>query len=264
MRGFVAISRDLWMNADFRDSEMSQREAWIWMIAHATWKPLEVRVGSNVIQLERGELAYSTRYLAGVFRWSEARVRRYFDMLKNRRMAQTKTDAGVTVVTICKYDEYQSAPADGDAGATQAATQERRTSDANKNKDNKNNKKEDMSDRQTDLDIGDPWEGDKEFSQLWALWPIKGRKRSSKKRAWPAFNRARKKHGFGQVITGARVYVSDPDTERSGGQGLHTWLNDERYREWSEQAGPRPVGQETFNGLGIDSRPIQALPPGGM
>ena len=139
MRGFVAICRELWDDVDFRDAEMSQREAWVWMIAHATWKEREIRVGANVVKLERGQLAYSTRYLAGVFQWSEARVRRYFDMLKNRRMVQTETDAGVTVITICKYDDYQSVTAKADAPATQQATQERRTSDANKNQDNQDN-----------------------------------------------------------------------------------------------------------------------------
>jgi uncharacterized protein YdaU (DUF1376 family) len=44
------------------------------------------------------------------------------------------------------------------------------------------------------------------------------------------------------------------------------------WRNWMRRAasrnpgarGPAAVGQDTFQGLGIDSRPIQALPPGGM
>lgn len=111
--------------------------------------------------------------------------------------------------------------------------------------------KKNMSHRQADGDAGDPWDGDAEFSELWSLWPALGKRRSSRKRAWSAFVKARKRHGYGQVITGARVYLASDDCERSGGQGLHTWLTDERYRVYAENARPRPVNDEPFRGLGI-------------
>lgn len=171
--GFVAISRAIWDDPDFRDSEMSQREAFIWIVAHASWKPHTVRVGTAVIDLERGQLAYSTRYLAKVFGWSEARVRRYFDVLKNRRTLQTKTDAGVTVITVCNYDAYQSAPDKTDAGATQPATQERRTSDASKNKDNKIKKTPSGQKNKSSLPAGFPDQPAKDAAV--AYWQGKGR-----------------------------------------------------------------------------------------
>lgn len=134
MSGTVNIARALWDDPTFRDTEMSQREAWIWLIAEASWRPRTKRIGTKEIELSRGQVAASTRFLAAAWEWSEPKVRRYLDMLENRRMITRVTDAGVTVITICKYDDYQSKPRDDDAAPTQQPTQDRRTADANENK----------------------------------------------------------------------------------------------------------------------------------
>ena len=134
MAGTINVSRDLWDDPTFKDSEMSQREAWVWMIAGASWKARTKRIGSAELELQRGQMAASTRFMAKAWMWSEPRVRRYLDMLENRRMIRREIDAGITVITICKYDEYQNVPSNSDAPATQQPTHQRRTSDANYNK----------------------------------------------------------------------------------------------------------------------------------
>lgn len=134
MSGTVNIARDLWDDPVFTDAEMSQREAWIWLIAEASWKPRVKRFAGRDVSLGRGQVAASTRFMAAAWMWSEPRVRRYLDMLENRRMITRATDAGVTVITICKYDDYQSQPRDGGAATTQEQTHDRRTADANEKK----------------------------------------------------------------------------------------------------------------------------------
>lgn len=134
MAGTVNISRDLWDDPTFKDAEFSQREAWIWMIAEAAWKPHVRRFGAHEISLQRGQLAASTRFMAKAFGWTESRVRRYLELLKNRRMVQTEIDAGVTVISICKYDTYQNGVDKTDAPPTRRPTQDRRTTDAKEKK----------------------------------------------------------------------------------------------------------------------------------
>lgn len=134
MSGTVNIARDLWDDPVFTDAEMSQREAWIWLIAEASWKPRVKRFAGRDVSLGRGQVAASTRFMAAAWMWSEPRVRRYLDMLENRRMITRATDAGVTVITICKYDDYQSQPRAVDAQSTQEPTHDRRTADANEKK----------------------------------------------------------------------------------------------------------------------------------
>lgn len=246
--GFITVVRSFWDDQNFRDGEMTQREAFLWMLAEAAWRPREKAVGGAVVSLQRGELAASTRYLAKAWQWSEPRVRRYLNMLKNRRTVQTKTDAGVTVVTICNYDKFQHGGDSGDAPATQEMAQERRTSDANQNKG---------TNKQDNLNLSaaaDSWKSDHEFCALWDLWPEQGRKRSdSREKLYPKFCRARKKHGFDLIIRGARLYVRSPDCQKSGGQGLNPWLNQERYLNFADQAGPRPVssGSSSLQSIGV-------------
>jgi hypothetical protein len=131
LSGFIAVSRDFWNDPDFRDGEMTQREAFLWMLAEAAWKPRTKRIKTVVLELQRGQLAASTRFLAKAWGWSEPRVRRYFDMLKNRRTIDAATDAGVTVITIRNYDKYQSAASGADAPGDEKSTHHRRTTDAN-------------------------------------------------------------------------------------------------------------------------------------
>lgn len=134
MSGTVNIARGLWDDPTFADSQMSQREAWIWLIAEASWKPRVKRFAGRDVSLARGQVAASTRFMAAAWMWSEPRVRRYLDTLENRRMITRATDAGVTVITICKYDDYQNQPRDAGAAVTQEPTHDRRTADANEKK----------------------------------------------------------------------------------------------------------------------------------
>lgn len=134
MTGTVNTTRELWDDPSFQESEMSQRGAWIWLIAKASWKPRVTRIGNRKIPLGRAQVAAATRYLAKAWCWSEPKVRRYLSKLENRRMISRVTDAGVTVITICKHEKYQNKPRDGDSVSTQQPTQDRRTADANENK----------------------------------------------------------------------------------------------------------------------------------
>jgi hypothetical protein len=72
-------------------------------------------VGSTVVDLERGQSANSTRFMAKAWSWSESRVRRFLKKLKSDAMIEVVSDAHATCITICNYDKYQSKPADGDA-----------------------------------------------------------------------------------------------------------------------------------------------------
>lgn len=140
--GWVILYRSLFDHAAFRSRIESC--AFAWMIATAAWRPTRVRYKGIAIDLERGELAISTRDLAAAFEWSEAKARRYLNRLQRDAMIDARSDAGVNVILICNYDVYQL-PMDGtDAPSDAPPTQQRRTADAqnNKGKEGKKEKKE--------------------------------------------------------------------------------------------------------------------------
>lgn len=233
MSGFFAVSRDFWVDRDFRDARMTEREAFLWLIAHAAFRDRDFDINGRRVALRRGQCAYSTRYLAQAFGWPEATVRRYLKRLQLRKIIDAPPDAakdaGLTVITLCNYEKYQSARLRGDApsGAQAGAKQ---------NKEDKNN-----------TPVSDP--PGPLFEELWSIWPGPGRKRSSKKKAGAAFRRAAKVQAPDQILRAAKLYVRSPDALKDGGQfapGLHTWLGEERFEPWLEA----PTNSVAVNGAG--------------
>lgn len=125
-RGVFAVDRGIWSDPDFADGEFSEREAFIWLVGQAAWKPMRIRIGSGAVDLARGQCAFSTRFLAEKWSWSEARVRRYLGRLISREIIWASADKKSTHITILKYDRFQrvSLP------EADVPTQTRRTSDA--------------------------------------------------------------------------------------------------------------------------------------
>jgi hypothetical protein len=132
--GTVNISRGIWSDTAFKDQPFTEREAFMWMVMEASWKPREKRVGSVVVNLERGQLASSIRFMADAWNWQKSTVDRFLKRLENRDMIGTASGTGVTVITICKYSEYQNAPSDSGTPKKEKAGQQRDSSGTNENK----------------------------------------------------------------------------------------------------------------------------------
>lgn len=107
-RGVFAVDRGVWDHHMFTSREaFSKREAWMWLISEAAWKPHRRRIAGATVNLDRGQIAHSLRHLADQWSWSVKRVRGFLDALTEEAMIATTTDTGVTVITVCKYNEYQ-------------------------------------------------------------------------------------------------------------------------------------------------------------
>ena len=129
--GTFAVSRAIWSHAAFKREAFTEREAFMWLVGEASWKPRVTRVGDLVVALERGQIAASHRFCAKAWGWTDSKVRRFFTRLQKLEMISLKTDAGVTVLTVCNYDKFQPGGASTDAGPTQ----DRRRTDANEKTD---------------------------------------------------------------------------------------------------------------------------------
>ena len=114
--GTVNIARTIWSDAAFKDEPFTEREAFVWMIMEASWKPREKRVGSATVFLERGQLSHSIRFLADAWGWKRNRTHKFITRLKNRDMIGTEAGTGVLVITIRKYDEFQAPNSSGGTG----------------------------------------------------------------------------------------------------------------------------------------------------
>lgn len=110
--GVFAADRGIFRHPLFDDGEpFSKREAWLWLIAEAAWKPRTVNRNGQIIDLGRGDVAHSVRFMATAWNWSKSRVDRFLDLLEREQMVARKTGTasgtGVLVLSVCNYDVYQ-------------------------------------------------------------------------------------------------------------------------------------------------------------
>jgi hypothetical protein len=106
-KGYIHLDRDALGHEFFRRDSHSEFEAWVWLLSEAAWRSRQRRVGEFFVQLQRGELVASIRFLMKEWSWSQGKVDRFFSRLKDEGMIATHADTGITVITICKYSEYQ-------------------------------------------------------------------------------------------------------------------------------------------------------------
>lgn len=115
-RGVYAIARGLFEHERFAPEPFTEREAWIWMIGEAAFRPHCKRVSTINVELQRGQFAHSLRFMAEKWKWPEPRVRRFLSRLRDGdALIDAASDAGVTVITLRKYDVYQPLLYDPDA-----------------------------------------------------------------------------------------------------------------------------------------------------
>lgn len=106
-RGVFAVDRGIWDHESFAKDPFSEREAFIWLVGEASYRQRKVRVGSVVVELNRGQASHSYRFMAERWQWSLGKVQRFLKRLENDTIIETRSDTGALVVTICNYDRYQ-------------------------------------------------------------------------------------------------------------------------------------------------------------
>lgn len=136
--GWTVSWRAKWENPVFRN--LREAAIWAWMCDTAVWKRTKIRFNGNIVNLERGQLATSVRFISKGFLIGERATRTFLENLENDFMIDTLPTHWGTIITICKYDEYQMNENTDDTPTNTRPTHGRHTADTNKNKDNKINK----------------------------------------------------------------------------------------------------------------------------
>jgi len=122
----------------------TRMQAWIDMLLIANHKESFFYVRGNKVTVKRGEIGYSQQNLAIRWRWSRGKVLRFLnDLEKNSMIVQQKNNV-TSIISICKYRDYQlndtTESATGDTADGQQTVQQ---TDINNNDNNDNNKKSD-------------------------------------------------------------------------------------------------------------------------
>ncbi|MCR8724551.1 hypothetical protein [Frigidibacter sp. ROC022] len=108
MNGWIALPRDIFEESAFTSAPMSEREAFIWMVARAAWKDTRHMVCGKLMPVPRGSFFCTIRELQSHFGWkSHKRVQGFLKKLQAGRLIDHQTDTGKSLVTICNYDKFQ-------------------------------------------------------------------------------------------------------------------------------------------------------------
>lgn len=218
--GTFNVARSIWTHPAFADEPFTEREAFMWMVGQASWRPREVRAGRYVVHTERGQFAASVRFMAEAWTWSKSRVSRFLKRLENRDTIRTESGTGVLITTICDYDEFQPEIADSGTEPGQSAGQMRDSSGTNK-KNYKTYKKED-SPLPPDGD-GEEVEAQPDlFDAFWKVYPKRVEKRGAERKFRSA---VRSGIDPGRIIDGARRYAQSDQVRRGFTKNPTTWLN---------------------------------------
>lgn len=137
-QGYIPIARkffysDLWRE----DRELSKAEAWLDLLFLAKFKPEKQIVEGRCLSLNRGELVASVRYASLRWRWSKSKVERFYEMLRECRRIETRTETGITIVSICNYRLFndlagRARDSDGDSRGTVAGQSRDNIEEGNK------------------------------------------------------------------------------------------------------------------------------------
>ena len=245
-RGYYRMARGWMEHEAFASEPFTQREAWLWMIENAAYAGHRQRIGSQIIDLQRGQVAASTRYLGKAWQWDEKKVRRFLARLKTASMIAADAAAGITVITICNYDVYQAgledsaAPSAADTAAE--APHQRRKIERKKesNIDSIDHRQVNQGGKLLGLESKSTVEIET-FETWWTQVPRKVGKGQARR----AFQAALKKTSFGVLVESIRRYaMSVEGTDPRYIKHPTTWLNGECWLDDLQAGEPQALTTE--------------------
>ncbi len=120
MDRFIKLSRKFFSNELWNEARtFSGCEAWLDLIQSARFEatPRKVSIGGREVVCNRGQYPASIRFLSRRWKWTERKVRTFLVHLKSEGMITTDDTQGVTMITLCKYDEYNSSDTANDTAS---------------------------------------------------------------------------------------------------------------------------------------------------
>ena len=241
--GHINVARSIFDHPMFDDGKpLSQREAWLWLISNAAWRPMQVMVrngrSQQLVSLERGQLTYSRSFLCKAWSWSsDKKVRTFLNRLERGHLVGLQTGQLQTVITICNYGVFQNGKSiSGPAKGQQTGQQWASNGPEEEYIINIKRKKTLSAEGKEGEESKEPSHGS--FLLFWETYPRQDAKKAAER-------------AYAKVIKDALISESDllaktkafaaskaavPADERKFIPHASTWLNGGRYSEQDAKA----------------------------
>lgn len=128
-QGFIKLSRKYFDNFLWKEPRVySKAEAWLDLIGSARFEASTEIVNSRVIEVQRGEIPASRRFLEERWKWGSTKVANFIETLTKKGMINQRQEQGQTILMLCKYDSYNDVQT-SDKPPAKPATNQMQTSD---------------------------------------------------------------------------------------------------------------------------------------
>lgn len=128
-QGFIKLSRKYFDNFLWKEPRVySKAEAWLDLIYSARFEASTELINNRVIEVHRGEIPASRRFLEERWKWGSTKVANFIDILTKKGMINQRQDQGQTILILCKYDSYNDTQT-SDKPPIEPATNHQQTSD---------------------------------------------------------------------------------------------------------------------------------------
>ena len=156
MKYYIPISRRLFEHPFWCEERVFSRfEAWLDLVRSARFEDTKQLIGNRFIEVKRGQILVSLRFLAGRWQWSTKKVNSFLDLLiqDNMIIKETPKETGQTVVTICNYDKYNFVLKELETQKKQQGNSEETPWKQQGNKINKDNKEKELEENKENSTI---------------------------------------------------------------------------------------------------------------
>lgn len=108
MKNFIPINRKLFDNYLWQEKrKYSKFEAWLDLLQMVSFSDNNKNLINGLMcKWGRGQFPVSVSFLANRWGWTEKPVRNYIKMLQNDNMITIKKEVKWSILTICKYEDY--------------------------------------------------------------------------------------------------------------------------------------------------------------
>ena len=157
--GYIALHRKLLNSAVFADAELLK--VWVWCLMKATYRDREVVHAKQIVHLKRGEFITGRLVAKKELRMSENKYRQRIALLEKLGQICVKTTNKFSIISIVKYDYYQS---DQIETTNKPPTNHQQTTTNNKDNNHNNNLQESMPwNKHSDEDFEDDVQIDPDY-----------------------------------------------------------------------------------------------------
>lgn len=106
--GYIAIHRKIFQNEFYDCEPKCKMMAWIDLLLLANHRKNSFMIRGIAVSVPRGSVGYSIDTLAGRWKWSKGKVKRWLNVLEKSGQVKLQKSNVTTLISIVNYSAYQS------------------------------------------------------------------------------------------------------------------------------------------------------------